>query len=33
MPQGRFASKIVEWLLFTYGINEVTLVCLVGSEL
>ena len=33
MPQGRFASKIVEWLLFTYGIIEVNLVCLVGSEL
>lgn len=33
MPQGRFASKIIEWLLSTYGIIEVTLACLVGSEL
>lgn len=33
MPQGRFASKIIVWLLFTYGIIEVTLVCPVGSEL
>ena len=33
MPQGRFASKILKWLLFTYNIIEVTLVCLVGYEL